>query len=330
EVYNLSSEEINRIWIKNKGFKEPVSFDFQDEENQKSFRVSYNLLNNDKFATIYTDVTELKSALFKVEQSSNKLQEQNIAYQKLNTELTEINEDLVNAKEKAEQSDQLKSSFLTNMSHEIRTPMNGIIGYVDILMSEEDETQRHNYLQVIKKSSHQLLNIVNDIVEISKIESGIIETHIGEYKVEDLIKNLTDLFHEEASNKGIELQIINHLDQDAIINTDIQKLRQILENLLSNAIKFTDEGHIDLIIDKDQEYYYFKVKDTGIGIDPEYHEQIFDRFHQAGLSENVLRGGNGLGLAISKAYIESMGGSVWVESEAGKGSMFIVKHPRDL
>ncbi len=327
EVYNLTSQDIKRIWVKNKGFKEPVSFDFHDEDNNKSYRVSYNLLSNDKFATIYTDVTELKSALSKVEQSSTKLQEQNIAYQQLNTELTEINEDLVNAKEKAEQSDQLKSAFLTNMSHEIRTPMNGIIGYVDILMSEEDETQRQNYLQVIKKSSHQLLNIVNDIVEISKIESGILESHYSDHKLEDILQRLTELFQEEAANKGIELQIINQLEPDTVIKTDIQKLRQILENLLRNAIKFTDEGCIELRIEKEEEFYYFKVKDTGIGIDPEYHEQIFNRFHQAQLSEDVLRGGNGLGLAISKAYIENMGGSIWVESEPGKGSEFYVKHP---
>ncbi len=327
EIYNISSEEINRTWIKNKGFRKPASSDYYDEEKNKSYRVSYNLLNNDKFATIYTDVTELKNALSEVEQGSNKLKEQNIAYQELNTELTEINEDLVNAKEKAEQSDYLKSSFLTNMSHEIRTPMNGIIGYIDILMTEENEDQRQNYLQVIKNSSLQLLDIVNDIVEISKIESGIIETHFSDFKLEEIIQKMVQLFHEEASNKGIELQIVNSAGPEAVIRTDIQKLRQILDNLLKNAIKFTDEGEIELKIDRDEDYYYFRVKDTGIGIDPEFHQQIFDRFHQAKLSKDVLRGGNGLGLSISKAYIENLGGSIWLESEPGKGSEFCFKHP---
>ncbi|MBE0654682.1 MAG: PAS domain-containing protein [Bacteroidales bacterium] len=322
EVYKLTSDEIRDTWIKNKGFKNPVSFDFYEPANDRSFRVSYNMLSNEKFATIYTDVTELKKALSKVEQSSQLLQEQNVAYQKLNLELQEINEDLVVAKENAEQSDHLKSAFLANMSHEIRTPMNGIIGYVDILMTEEDETRRKNYLNVIKNSSQQLLDIVNDIIDISKIESGIIDVHTSDHLIESLLYVLTDLFLNEAHNKGVDLRVKNEAEPQSILKTDYLKLKQILSNLLKNAVKFTDEGYIELSVRQEENKYIFKVKDTGIGIDPKYHELIFDRFRQAHLSESILRGGNGLGLAISKAYVQKLGGTIWVDSEPGIGSEF--------
>jgi len=327
EVYGISTNEISRTWIKYKGFKDPVSFDFIDNKNDKYYMVSYNQLGQDKFATIYTDVTELKDALSKVEQSSNQLQEQNTAYQKLNSELQEINEDLKTAKERAEQSDHLKSAFLANVSHEIRTPMNGIIGYIDILLNEEDETQRKNYLNVIKNSSHQLLGIVNDIIDISKIESGIIELLKTDISVDDVLQEMSEVFKAEAKNKGIELLLKNELKAGTIINNDQVKLQQVLSNLLKNAIKFTDTGQITLTVEDRDAEYLFKVKDTGIGIDPKYHDLIFDSFRQAQLSENVLRGGNGLGLAISKAYIEKMGGNIWVESIPGKGSEFCFTLP---
>lgn len=327
EVYKISSDEIRKIWIENKGFKTPVSFDYQDEERRKTFKVSYNQLGDNKLATIYTDITELKNALSKVEQGSEMLQEQNIAYQNLNRELQEINEDLKAAKEKAEQSDQLKSAFLANISHEIRTPMNGIIGYIDILLTEEDETQRQNYLHVIKNSSHQLLDIVNDIIDISKIESGIVEIHESEHEIDKILDDMAELFHNEAESKGIELEIKNVMEPGSILKTDFLKLRQILSNLLKNAIKFTDKGTITLSLNQEKDHYLFKVKDTGIGIDPKYHNLIFDRFRQAQLSENVLRGGNGLGLAISKAFVERMGGTIWVESEPNVGSEFCFTLP---
>jgi PAS domain S-box-containing protein len=327
EVYDISAEEIKKLWRDHKGFITPVSFDYNDEKNQKSYRVSYNQLGPEKFATIYTDVTELKNALYKVEQGSQMLKEQNIAYQQLNTELHEINEDLKNAKEKAEQSDQLKSAFLANISHEIRTPMNGIIGYIDILLSEEDEVQRKNYLNVIKNSSHQLLDIVNDIIDISKIESGIVEIHETEHEIDSFLNDMAELFHLEVESKDIELEIKNVMEPGSIIKTDVSKLRQVLSILLKNAIKFTDRGTISLSVKQEKDHYQFSVKDTGIGIDSKYHELIFDRFRQAQLSENVIRGGNGLGLAIARAFIDRMGGKIWVESEPGVGSEFIFNLP---
>ena len=135
------------------------------------------------------------------------------------------------------------------------------------------------------------------------------------------------MFHNEAGKKGIELKVKIESEPHRTIKTDCLKLKQVLSNLLKNAIKFTDEGYIELSVHTEDAKYVFKVKDTGIGIDPKYHQLIFDRFRQAQLTENILRGGNGLGLAITKAYVEKMGGHIWVESEPGKGSEFCFTIP---
>lgn len=328
EVFNLTEDDIRKLWLKHKGFNEPVSFDIYDEKTEKYFKVSYTYLGKEKLATIHTDITELKNAFIKIEKSSEQLQEQNIAYQKLNTELQEINKDLKTAKEKAEQSDRLKSAFLANISHEIRTPMNGIVGYIDILLNDvTDEEQRKSYLRIIRSSSNQLLEIVNDIIDISKIESGVIDIYPSDLKVSDALEAARSIIQKEAESKGLEFKIENKLDPARSVFTDFHKVLQILSNILRNAVKFTEEGSIELIVEEKGEDCLFRIKDTGIGIEPENQVVIFEYFRKADTSVNIARGGNGLGLAISRAYVNKLGGRIWVESTPGKGSEFMFTLP---
>ncbi len=288
EIYGLSTEEITETWKKHNNFSQPEPLEYKDTHTGKIYKVSINILENDKFVTIYSDITEL-----------------------------------MQSKNKAEESDRLKSAFLANMSHEIRTPMNGILGYTEIISLEEDPEKRNSYLEVIKNSGQQLLSIVNDIIDISKIESGNIDAQLSDTNLEIILEDLRAAFYPEISAKGLEFSIQNELSSSEKILTDGLKLTQILSNLINNAIKFTDKGSVSLRIRKQGlKNYLFEVKDTGIGIDPEFHKIIFERFRKVELDEDILRGGNGLGLAICQAFLEKMGGDIWVDSTPGKGSKF--------
>jgi PAS domain S-box-containing protein len=228
------------------------------------------------------------------------------------------------AKERAEESDHLKSSFLSNMSHEIRTPLNGIIGFTELLrepnLSPDDQM---DFIQIIQKSSERLLITINNIIDISKIESKMMETSIKNTKINEQIEFIYKFFKPEIKGKGLKFSCYSTLAEiDSIIKTDPEKLYGILINLVKNAIKFTNEGSIELGCKKNGDWLEFFVKDTGIGFSPEFKEAIFDRFRQG--SDSLTRNyeGSGLGLSISKSYVEMLGGKMWVESEVGKGSIF--------
>jgi signal transduction histidine kinase/ActR/RegA family two-component response regulator len=237
--------------------------------------------------------------------------------------------ELIIAKEKAEESDRLKSAFLANMSHEIRTPMNGILGFAELLKEPKlTGEEQQEYIGIIEKSGARMLNIINDIISISKIESGQIEISISETNVNKQIVFLYTFFKPEAELKGIQLSIKNSLPaKEAIINTDREKIYSIFTNLIKNAIKFTVAGSIEFGYEKKENCLEFFVKDTGIGIRQAQKEIIFERFRQG--SESLTRNyeGAGLGLSISKAYVEMLGGKIWVESELGKGSIFYFTIP---
>lgn len=232
------------------------------------------------------------------------------------------------AKEEAEASAKMQAAFLANMSHEIRTPMNGILGFTDLLRNENLENEkREEYIDIIQNSGNHLLNLINDIIDISKIDSGQVNLFEEECKLNFCLLDISKFFNEiikEKSNSKVQL-IINYgipVGEDTII-VDETKLRQILTNLIGNAIKFTKKGSIT--VDSsfyEQDYILFSVKDTGIGITKESQSLIFERFRQADQSTTKNYGGTGLGLAISKAYVEMMGGKIWVESETRKGSTF--------
>jgi PAS domain S-box-containing protein len=233
-------------------------------------------------------------------------------------------EELRIAKEKAEESDRLKTAFLHNMSHEIRTPMNAILGFSDLVFDEDvSESSRKQYYAIVRNSGDQLLSIVNDILTISSLETKQEKINIDAFDVNVMIRQMETIFRQQASVRGIEVAARTDVDDSgSTILTDGTKITQILSNLLSNALKFTLEGSVKFgvkPVGNDLEFY---VTDTGIGVRPDYLDKIFDRFRQAHEYENKKFAGSGLGLSISKGFVELLGGRIWLESEPGVGSTF--------
>ena len=249
------------------------------------------------------------------------------------TEQKRTEKELIKAKKHAEESDRLKSAFLANMSHEIRTPMNGILGFASLLKEPNlNGDEQQEYIRIIEKSGVRLLNIINDIVDISKIEAGLMEIHIKESNINEQIDFIHTFFKPEMDRKGIQFFSKKSLPlKKAVIITDREKIYAILTNLVKNAIKYTDEGSIEfgyiLKTESQIKVLEFFIKDTGIGIPKHRQEAIFERFIQADISDKMARQGAGLGLSISKAYVEILGGKIWVESEEGIGSTFYFTLP---
>lgn len=246
--------------------------------------------------------------------------------------------ELISAKEKAEESDRLKSSFLANMSHEIRTPLNGILGFTELLKEPDlSYKQQDYYISIIEKSGARLLNIINDIMCISKIDSGQMGVSISEININEQMDDLLAFFKPEAQQKGIQISCKNSMRlNETFIKTDKDKLVAILTNLIKNALKFTNDGSIEFgfgwtdstsgSVSEPVELEFF-VKDTGIGIRPEQLGIVFERFRQASESVSRKYEGAGLGLSISKAFVEMLGGTIRIESEIGKGSVIYFTLP---
>ena len=241
-----------------------------------------------------------------------------------------IQNELVKAKEKAEESDKLKSAFLANMSHEIRTPMNGIVGFANLLKEAENEEELDEFIDIIIKNGEHLLNLINDIIDLSKIEAGILKIQKSEFDVNVLTKEIYNMFCLDSNivSKKLELSYKNGLsDDDSIVYTDRVRLKQILINLVSNACKYTDEGSIEFGYSVKYNKLNFYIKDTGIGIKEEHQKHVFDRFMQASTSRTIGRESTGLGLAITKTYLKLMKGTIAVSSEINVGSEFTFKLP---
>ncbi len=245
--------------------------------------------------------------------------------------------ELIKARNNAQESDRLKTAFLANMSHEIRTPMNGILGFASLL-KEPDLTgeDQQKYISIIEKSGARILNTINDIIDISKIEAGQMEVSFSETNINDQIRFIYNFFVPETEKKGLKLVYTTQLpDNKAYIHSDSEKFYAIFTNLVKNAVKFTKNGGIEFgytlkPVDSARSTtgtIDFFVKDTGIGIAKDRQTAIFERFVQADVSDKMAWQGSGLGLAITKAYVEMLGGKLWVESTEDQGSTFFFSLP---
>jgi PAS domain S-box-containing protein len=236
---------------------------------------------------------------------------------------------VIKAREKAEESDRLKSAFLANMGHEIRTPMNGILGFSELLKNPLLSVEEHRtYLNIIEKSGARMLTIINDLIDISKIESGQMSVNFSVFNINDQCDYLYEFFIPEIEAKGLKFSFSSRLTQnEALIRSDKDKVNAVLMNLIKNSIKFTDKGSIEYGCSKKGGYLEFFVKDTGVGISPEHKEIIFERFRQGSESLNRNYEGAGLGLSISKSFVEMLSGKIWLESTPGRGSVFYFTIP---
>ena len=314
---------------------------YGDEKLKRTFyenRYSpiYDEKNNITGLAVYViDITYQKEIELKLKQQIMEYTALNDNYKKLNNELMEnyqqleqINIELNIANEKTEKSNRLKSAFLRNMSHEIRTPMNAILGFCDLLNEPHFiPREQQEYINLIRKSSKRMLNTVHNLLEIPMIESGLIQLSFSEINIEELLNSVFALFKPEAEKKG--LQMIRHYpsNQGRTLTTDKEKLLKILSYLIKNAIKYTHTGSIGLGYSIQANDFLFYVKDTGIGISKDKQEAIFDYFVQTDLMGTKVYEDNGLGLSISKAFVEMLGGKIRVESKEGAGSQFYFTVP---
>lgn len=273
----------------------------------------------------HLNIDHLRSLELELLDKNKEIEKQNHELQKNYNEIKKINAELLRSKEKAEESDRLKTAFLQNMSHELRTPMNGIIGFSQLLnIPNLDSEKQKEYIEVINESSMQLLHIVNDIMDISKIETEQLRLRKESKNINKILRTLYDFFKPQADKLGLDLVIHLELaDEDTQFETDEDKLKSIFNNLISNALKYTHQGKVEFGYKNKNKELTFFVKDTGIGIKPELHHYIFQRFSQAHPDDATKKyGGNGLGLAICKGMVDLFNGEIWVDSSPGNGSVF--------
>jgi signal transduction histidine kinase/ActR/RegA family two-component response regulator len=294
----------------------------------KSFRQSYERINK--------ELLEKTKAEVKLREHEMQLKTQNEEYLLLIEELNESNQRILKmnhelniAKEKAEESDRLKSAFIQNISHEIRTPLNSIIGFTELLKNHElSKDKRNEFTKILKTSSLNLTSIINDIMDIAKIDAGAINLSITQFNINTLILEVREFYSQAAADKGISITYTNDLTNFKV-RSDKRRIYQILSNLISNAVKFTHQGYVKIHVYQVINEFIFSVYDSGIGINTDISNVIFDRFRQGQLGENRQYGGTGLGLSIAKGLVEYLGGRIWVESQPGKGSVFSFSIPVD-
>ncbi|MBW8334485.1 MAG: PAS domain S-box protein [Prolixibacteraceae bacterium] len=245
------------------------------------------------------------------------------------TEQRKMQAELIEAKEKAEESDRLKSAFLANMSHEIRTPLNSIIGFSELLDDPDfDAEQKTEFIKHIVDNGNSLLMIISDIMDFSMLEAGQLKLRQQSISVKKIMNELLTEFGHKAEVRGIQLRFDDSQnDPDILITSDSYRIKQVFNNLIGNALKFTSEGFVEIGYKVKDEKIEFHVKDSGIGISPKFHQAIFERFRQVDTTKSRKYGGNGLGLAISKNLVQLLGGKIWLESEPDEYSDFFFTIP---
>jgi signal transduction histidine kinase/CheY-like chemotaxis protein len=292
---------------------------------QKNYTIRENKTTNDELGEL---VNGFNMMLSQIEERNYDLNEYK---NNLETKVNIRTAELATARDQALEANKTKSIFLANMSHEIRTPMNAVLGYTQILLrdSKLSKTQQE-HLNTIQNSGNHLLGLINDILDISKIEAGAMELNLENFKLKDLINSISLMFAMRCEQKGLNWQVKTNLDDNIILNADQGKLRQVLINLLGNAVKFTSHGDITLkITSMDigeqtlKSLYLFEITDTGVGIPIEAQSHIFEPFKQD--KEGIDKGGTGLGLAITKRQVELMNGTVGINSQNNKGSTFFME-----
>jgi len=342
-------DENGKIYQVNKRAKELYNIDDADLDNVTLYDISSSRNNLDFIPEICKTVMDGETPVFDwilvkyktklesyVQVSLNTVmwygEKRIVAVLRDFTERMKFEMELVAAKEKAQEGDRLKSAFLHNLSHEIRTPLNAICGFADFLSDPDiTESERKSYISIIQKSSTQLLSIITDILTISFLDTMQEKVKNEKVCINDVIKELHTIFSSRALSSGLKLLTKTPLDDaQSEIFTDKTKVTQILTNLLTNAFRFTPDGYIEFGYSPKESYFEFFVKDSGIGIKPEFHKKIFERFTQAEISISEKYGGTGLGLAISKSFTELLGGKIWLESKPGKGSVFYFTIPIKL
>ena len=276
----------------------------------------------------YEDITNRKQAEILLQEKNDIIEAQNEEFQQLNEELNETNTELFISKEKAEESNRLKTAFLQNMSHEIRTPMNAILGFSSLLCDNFDDKENLKYYSsIITKNSSDLLELINDILNISKIESGQLTVNMDIFSLNDLLAEIKDLFspHKHKNEKyDVNFNFVPiQAHQPITIQTDRGKLKQIFINLISNAFKFTKHGSIDFgLSEVNDNHLTFFVSDTGLGIPKQKQDLIFERFTQLNNDVTETKGGIGLGLSIVKGLVTLLDGDISLRSKEGAGSTF--------
>ena len=309
---NIVGQSFNELFISKYGFLkelfrtnlekgEPLITEFYNEQQDTWRYISVSKPVNKRFVISFFDITELK-----------------------NTE-----KELIKAKEKAEENDKLKTTFLANISHEIRTPMNGILGFAEILKHELlSQENQLDCIQYIEQSGTRMMNTIDDIINMSKIESAQMDLNISETNISEVAKFLYYSFKSKAESKGLQFQLdLPWSTHELIIKTDKEKILSIFKKLIFNALKYSTEGSIRFGFRKKAGHVECFVEDKGIGISLENSHKIFDRFIQADSGDKRVYEGMGLGLSLTKAYVEMLGGKIWLESEIGVGSTFYFSIP---